>query len=150
MYVDEAGVENTLNYGYGWSLIGTRCFAQKLGHSTQRVSMIAAWCQGEVFAPMTFSGYCDSSVVETWFEKVLLPTLKPGQTIILDNASFHRKSKLKALLDPLGCHLLALPTYSPDLNKIEPLWNQIKARIKHNADPTLSFHDKVNAAFCSL
>lgn len=108
VYIDEAGVENTLDYAYGWSLKGTRCRAGKLGHFTERVSMIAAWCMGEVFAPMTFTGYCDSRVVETWFERVLLPTLQSGQTVILDNASFHRRAKLQALLGPLGCRLLPL------------------------------------------
>lgn len=161
MYVDEAGVENTLDYAYGWSLRGTRCWAEKLGHHTQRVragavaavlpktSMIAAWCQGKVLAPMTFSDYCNSIVVETWFSQVLVPTLRPHQLVILDNASFHRKNKLQELLEPLGCRLLPLPPYSPDLNRIEPLWNQIKALIKHHPDPKHSFRDKVDNAFCS-
>ncbi len=112
--------------------------------------MIAAWCLGNVLAPMIFTGTCDSLVVETWFRKVLAPVLQPGQVVILDNASFHRKAKLKALLEPLGCRLLALPTYSPDLNKIEPLWHQLKAHIRHNLDPNLSLHNKVDAAFCSV
>lgn len=146
MYIDEAGVENTLDYAYGWSRKGTRCWAEKLGHFTERVSMIAAWCQGKVFAPMTFTGYCDSRVVETWFERVLIPTLKAGQVVVLDNASFHRKATLQKLLEPLGCHLLALPPYSPDLNRIEPLWNKIKALIKHHPDPDRAFRDKVDDA----
>jgi transposase len=150
VYIDEAGVDNTLNYVYGWSLKGTRCLAEKLGHFTERVSMIAAWCQGKVFAPMTFTGYCDSRVVETWFEQVLIPTLVPGQVVILDNASFHRKASLQKLLEPLGCRLLALPPYSPDLNFIEPLWNRIKALIKHHPDANRAFRDKVDDAFCSL
>ena len=67
VYIDEAGIENSLNYAYGWAKKGQRCFADKLGHFTRRVSMIAAYCQRRVFAPMTFTGYCDSAVVETWF-----------------------------------------------------------------------------------
>lgn len=150
VYIDEAGVENTLDYEYGWSPKGTPCYAERLGHFTERVSMIAAWCIGNVFAPMTFTGYCDALVVETWFAKVLVPKLHPGQTVILDNASFHRKIKLKALLEPLGCRLLPLPPYSPDLNRIEHLWHRIKSHIRHNHHPDLAFHAKVNAAFCSL
>jgi len=112
--------------------------------------MIAAWRKGRAFAAMTFTGYCTSLVVETWFQQVLLPTLKPGQVVILDNASVHRKQRLQRLLEPLACRLLPLPPYSPDLHRIEPLWNQIKARIKHHPDPARAFRDKVDDAFCSL
>ena len=150
VYLDEAGVEDTLDYAWGWSLKGTRCMAQKRGHRTQRVSMIAAWCQGQVLAPFTFEGYCDSVLVETWFEQCLLPTLCAGQVVILDNASFHRKAVLARLLETVGCSLLALPAYSPDLNKIEPLWNTIKQHIKLRSDPDLNFWERVDSAFCSL
>ncbi len=150
VYIDEAGVEDTLDYAYGWSLKGWRCWAEKLGHRTQRVSMMAAWCQGQVLAPMTFEGYCDAAVVEAWFEQLLCPTLRAGQVVILDNASFHRKEQLRKLLESVGCSLLALPAYSPDLNKIEPLWNTIKQRIRMCSDPHLNFREKVDAAFCSL
>ncbi len=112
--------------------------------------MMAAWCRGKVFAPMTFTGHCDSVLVETWFAKMLLPELRLGQTVILDNASFHRHARIKALLEPLGCILLPLPPYSPDLNQIESLWHQLKSRIRHDFTPDRSFHQKVNAAFCSF
>jgi hypothetical protein len=148
--MDEAGVEDTLDYAYGWSLKGQRCWGEKLGHGTQRVSMMAAWCQGRVLAPLTFEGYCDAGVVETWFEQMFCPVLGAGQVVILDNASFHRKEQLRQLLQKVGCSLLALPAYSPDLNKIEPLWNSIKQRIRMCADPHLNFRQKVDAAFCSL
>lgn len=148
--MDEAGVQDTLDYAYGWSVRGTRCFGERLGHRTQRISMIAAWCQGEVLAPLTFEGYCDSLLVETWFEKCLLPVLRRGQVVILDNASFHRKAQLIGLLEQVGCRLLALPAYSPDLNRIEPLWNTLKQHICLRVDSSLAFWDKVDAAFCSL
>ena len=150
VYLDEAGVEDTLDYAWGWSLKGTRCPGEKRGHRTQRISMIAAWCQGQVLAPFTFQGYCDSVLVETWFEQLLLPQLRAGQVVILDNASFHRKAVLEPLLESVGCSLLALPAYSPDLNKIEPLWNCIKQHIKLRSDPEASFWQKVDSAFCSL
>jgi len=155
VYLDEAGVEDTLDYAWGWSLKGTCCMAHKRGHRTQRVSMIAAWCQGQIMAPFTFEGYCDSVLVETWFIQFLLPTLRAGQVVTGalwagDNASFHRKAVLTRLLEEVGCSLLALPAYSPDLNKIEPLWNTIKQHIKLRSNPDLSFWDRVDSAFCSL
>ncbi len=112
--------------------------------------MIAAYSQKRVFAAMTFTGYCDSLLVEVWFEKVLMPELKPNQVVILDNASFHRKAKLTALLKKVNCTLLALPPYSPDLNKIEHVWHKIKSIVQHNHHPHLEFHSKINQAFCSL
>lgn len=150
MYIDEAGAENTLDHAYAYSPKGQPVVAERLGHATERVSMIAAWCLGKVLAPMTFTGSCDSVLVETWFAQVLLPELRPGQTVILDNASFHRRAKLKALLEPLGCTLRFLPPYSPDLNKIESLWHRIKSLVRHDHTPDRGFHAKINAAFCSL
>ena len=148
-------MEDTLDYAYGWSLYGwsrkgTRCGGERLGHGTQRVSLVAAWCQGQVLAPLTFEGYCDGELIEAWLAQQLLPVLRPGQVVILDNASFHRKQRLTELVESVGCRLLPLPAYSPDLNRIEPLWNTIKARIRHNTDAALSFRQKVDAAFCSL
>lgn len=152
MYIDEAGAgaENTLDYLYAYSPKGQPVYAERLGHFTERVSMIAAWCVGKVFAPMTFTGHCDSLLVETWFAKVLLPELQPGHTVILDNASFHRMTQLRALLEPLGCTLLPLPPYSPNLNKIESLWHRLKSFVRHDHTPDRDFHAKVNAAFCSF
>ncbi len=149
VYVDEAGVDDTLSYAYGWSQKGTRCFGERLGHRTQRVSMAAAWCCGEVLAPLTFEGYCHSTLIQAWFEQQLCPSLVPGQVVILDNAPFHPMKELRALVERVGCTLLPLPRYSPDLNKIEHLWAWIKLLIA--LDPSdLPFRQKVDHAFCSL
>jgi len=147
VYIDEAGVDDTLSYAYGWSPKGERCFGERLGHRLQRVSMAAAWCCGEVLAPLTFEGYCDSALVEAWFEQQLCPVLRAGQVVILDNASFHRHEPLRQLLATVGCFLLPLPSYSPDLNKIEPLWNTLKSRMAHSRSQHPTFRHAVDAAF---
>ena len=149
VYLDEAGVEDTLSYAYGWSEKGRRCVSERLGHRTQRISIAAAWCDGKVLSPLMFEGYCDRILIEAWFEQHLVKELEPGQVVILDNASFHCKNRLREILQTVGCTLLPLPPYSPDLNKIEPLWNTLKSRIAHNSQP-LTFEHKIAHAICSL
>lgn len=136
-----------MSYPWGWSPKGPRCLAEKLGHRTTRVSMAAAWCCGEIISPLTFEGYCDAALIEAWFEQQLCPALPAGQTVILDNASFHRKAQLTALLQEVGCFLLFVPPYSPDLNKIEPLWNTLKLKIMLDQTEHPDFRTKVDAAF---
>jgi transposase len=80
-------------------------------------------------APWYFTGYCNTEVILTWTEHVLIPELKEGQTVIWDNASFHKALEIKALIEAAGCKLLFLPPYSPDFNPIEHYWAKIKAWI---------------------
>lgn len=79
---------------------------------------------------MTFSGGCNTDVFNAWLEQVLLPELAYGTTVVMDNAAFHKSVKTKELIESAGCHLLYLPTYSPDLNPIEHCWHTMKSWIR--------------------
>ena len=67
---------------------------------------------------------------ETWLETCLIPSLKPGQIVIADNAAFHRSGRIEELIESAGCQLKYLPPYSPDLNKIQQCWSWLKSRIR--------------------
>lgn len=84
------------DYSYGYSLQGERLYALKSGRRQGRVNMIAAWCNGELFAPFTVEGACNRNVFELWLSNCLIPNLKPGQILIIDNASFHKGGRLYA------------------------------------------------------
>jgi transposase len=84
----------------------------------------------------------DSGLFETWFETRLLPRLPEKTTIVMDNASFHRKSKLSAIAQSAGHVLLFLPPYSPELNPIENFWVWLKSRLQK----TLSRFDDLDSA----
>jgi transposase len=116
-------MDNRDEYGYGWNEKGARFHALKSGSRGGRVNMIAAWCNGELFAPFTVEGACNRTVFETWLETCLIPSLKPGQLVIADNATFHKGGKIQSLIEAAGCQLQYLPPYSPDLNKIERCWS---------------------------
>ena len=91
-------MDNRDEYGYGWNEKGARFHALKSGGRGGRVNMIAAWCNGELFAPFTVEGACNRTVFETWLETCLIPSLKPGQIVIADNATFHKGGQIQSLL----------------------------------------------------
>lgn len=130
MYIDEAGMDNREDYGYGYNERGKRFHALKSGRREGRVNMIAAWCNGKLFAPFTIEGACNRTVFEIWLETCLIPSLKPGQIVIADNATFHKGGRIKDLIEAAGCQLKYLPPYSPDFNKIERCWSWLKSRIR--------------------
>lgn len=134
VYADEAGMDACDDYGYGYSPKGERFHALKSGRREGRVNMIAAWCNGQLQAPFTIEGPCNRTVFETWLEACLIPTLHPGQKLVIDNATFHKGQRIEQMVAEAGCELWYLPPYSPDLNKIERCWSWIKSRIRKQLD----------------
>lgn len=75
---------------------------------------------------MAVQGATTSRVFETYLERVLAPTLRPGELVIMDNLGAHRPKKIQELIEERGCELLYLPSYSPELNPIEEALSKIK------------------------
>lgn len=94
VYVDESGIDNRDDYGYGWNEKGERFYDLKSGKRSLRVSIISGLRQGELIAPMTFEGSCNRQVFEKWWQEMLIPSLQPKQTVILDNATFHKSENI--------------------------------------------------------
>lgn len=109
-----------------------------------RVSIIAAYNQHCLQAPFRFEGSTDTLVFNTWVEHCLVPTLCPGQVVILDNARFHQSTRTRDLITQAGCQLLFQPAYSPDLNKIEHQWAVLKQGIRANFTPDMPFLDQLD------
>lgn len=115
---------------YAYAKIGQRYYEAHPGHYTKRLSMIGAWCNKRFQAPFVFDGHCNTATFELYVEKILCPTLSQGMLVIIDNASFHKSAKVKSLIESVGCKLLFLPPYSPDLNPIEHYWHKLKTIIR--------------------
>ena len=115
------------------------------GRKLRRISVVAAQIGKLIVAPMQYDGTMNSAQFEFWFEKALLPELPKNTTIVMDNATFHRKTTLLPIARQAGHNLIFLPPYSPELNPIEKFWGWLKRylqKILHHFD---SFDD----AFCS-
>lgn len=80
---------------------------------------------------------------EIWLETCLLPTVKVGQIVVIDNATFHEGGRIQQLIESAGCQLLYLPPYSPALNKIEKCWSWLKSRIRHQLEKFDSWRDAI-------
>jgi transposase len=131
-WVDQCGVDKHYHRCYGRSLRGKRIYASVPGKRYKRTNIIAGYMNGKIKAPFQYDGTTDSDLVEGWFESYLLPVLPKGTTIPIDSASFHRKDVLRDIADDAGCHLISLPTYSPDLNKIEyAVWANMKNHLRY-------------------
>lgn len=146
VYVDESGIDNREDYGYGWNEKGKRYYDLKSGKRSVRVSIMSGLCQGKLIAPLTFEGSCNLAVFEQWLSEKMLPELKPGQTIILDNATFHKSEKIRELIESAQCELQYLPPYSPDLNEIEHYWFPIKNRVRKSQGTIEDFRDRVDTS----
>ena len=117
-------------YPYAYAAMGSRYYEAHPGCRQKRISMIAGLCQSTLSAPFMFEGHCSTIVFELYVEKVLVPILSKGMTIIIDNASFHRSDRIRGMIESAGCQLMYLPPYSPDFNPIEHWWHKIKNAIR--------------------
>ena len=130
VYVDESGIEEHLIREMARAPRNERVYGEKSGKKFARENIIAAWNAGKVVAPMGFKCNCDAILVETWAEQCLVKELKPGQAVVLDNARFHNKERLREIIEKVGCRVIFLPPYSPDLNPIEHFWDWLKNKVK--------------------
>jgi transposase len=81
-------------------------------------------------ACMTIEGATDTEVFQAYVREVLVPTLRPGDIVIMDNLGAHKNDRTLALITQAGAEARFLPAYSPDLNPIELLWSKVKARLR--------------------
>lgn len=146
VYLDESGLNDNEVYERAWGPKGPRIYGLKPGGKKIRYSMISCLQNNKIIAPFIFEGSCSRSVFEVYLQKVLLPVLIPGSTIIMDNAAFHKGGKIADLIKNAGCFLLYLPAYSPDLNPIENWWFVIKNAVRYLISTTKQTFKKCMAS----
>jgi transposase len=142
VYVDETGIDIWLHREYGWSERGSPLIGKVSGRKYGRVGIVAAQMEKSILAPYQYEGTMDSEFFEKWFAEKLLPALPSKSAIVMDNASFHRKSKLCPLAEEAGQRILFLPPYSPELNPIENFWSWLKRQLVK----ILPFHSSLDEA----
>jgi transposase len=94
------------------------------------VTLLATLTPDGLGPSFQFPGALDRSSFNAYVEQILVPALRPGQTVILDNLSVHKSARARQMIEAAGCQIRFLPTYSPDLNPIEQAFSQLKARLR--------------------
>ena len=143
--MDETGLDTFLHREYARAPRGQRITGMVPGKKFNRTNIVAGKCCDRILSPLQYDGSTDSRIFEFWFGKILLKEITAGSFIIMDNASFHRKSKLIALAEKARHRLIFLPPYSPELNHIEYFWNWLKRYLRK----ILPVHSSFDAALCS-
>lgn len=136
VFLDESGARTDMTRTRGRAARGERV-VEKLpaGHWTT-TTMLAAVRTGGPLAGAMIGGATDTDVFLTRLEQALLPALKPGETVVMDNLPPHKNPRVRQLIESAGCRLLYLPPYSPDFNPIENLWSKVKSLLRSAAART--------------
>lgn len=117
----------------------------------QNTTLVAALTPQGIRAPMTLLGALDSAAVAVYVAQVLVPTLHPGQIVICDNLSVHKRADIRAHIERAGCVFLFLPAYSPDFNPIEPAFSKFKTAFRHaQARTQETLDDAITAALATI
>jgi transposase len=121
----------------GWAPRGRRLKAKLPQARWKTMTFLAALRLDRIDAPWVLEGPIDGESFRTYVAQVLVPTLKPGDIVIMDNLGSHKGKAVRQLIRAAGAKLLFLPKYSPDLNPIEQVFAKLKHLLRKCAERTV-------------
>jgi transposase len=137
VFLDETWAKTNMTRSHGRCPRGERLrMGAPHGH-WQTSTFVAGLTLRGWIAPFVFSGPINREAFETWVEQGLVPELRPGDIVVLDNLSSHKGSRARALIEAAGASLIFLPPYSPDFNPIENAFAKLKALLRKAAERTV-------------
>jgi transposase len=127
VFIDETWTRTDMAPLRGWAPRGQRLTAKVPHGRWKTMTFLAALRHDRIDAPWFIEGPINGESFRTYVEKVLVPTLRPGDIVIMDNLGSHKSRAVRQFIRSVGAKLFFLPKYSPDLNPIE----QVFAKLKH-------------------
>lgn len=122
---------------YGRAPRGERCRAAIPHGHWQTTTFVGALTLEGIVAPMTLPAAMNGAAFTAWVEQCLVPVLRPGDVVIMDNLPAHKTAGVHRAIEAVGATLVFLPPYSPDFNAIELAFSKIKAHLKRAAARTV-------------
>jgi len=137
VFIDETWAKTNMAPLRGWAPRGQRLKAKVPHGHWKTMTFVAALRHDRIEAPWLLDGPINGECFQLYVEKVLVPTLQPGDIVIADNLGSHKSKAVRRAIRSTGARLLFLPKYSPDLNPIEQFFAKLKHWLRKAAGRTL-------------
>lgn len=128
--MDEMGSQLGMTRQYARSIKGQRASGVMMRNRGTNTTTIGAISLTQVQASFVFEGATDKHAFMTFITEVLVPTLQPGQIVVMDNLGAHRVKAVREAIEAVGCTLKFTPPYSPQFNPIEECWSKVKSILR--------------------
>ncbi|MCA1723748.1 MAG: IS630 family transposase [Thermomicrobia bacterium] len=130
IFLDESGTQTNMTPRYSRSPRGERAYGSAPRNHAKNTTLIACLSLVGLGAGMTLEGALDGDAFVAYLREFLLPTLVPGQMVVMDNLSVHKDKRVRPLIEGADCTLVSLPAYSPGLTPIEQAFSKIKTFLR--------------------
>jgi transposase len=130
IFVDETWAKTNMTRTRGWATCGKRLLAAVPFVRWSTMTFLAGLRTSGITAPCVFDGPINGCLFQAWVKQFLVPTLHPGDIVVLDNLGSHKSQAVRRAIRDAGAHLLFLPPYSPDLNPIEMMFAKLKTLLR--------------------
>ena len=134
VFIDETGCATNMIRLRGRALRGKR-LRGLAPHGHRKITTFTAGLRAcGLTAPMVLDGPMNAECFKAYVSQVLLPTLEPGDIVVMDNLSSHKNGEIRSAIEAAGAELRYLPPYSPDLNPIEKAFSKLKAHLRKHKE----------------
>lgn len=130
VFIDETWIKTNMTRLRGWSKLGQRLIGKAPYGHWKTLTLVAALRHDGVIAPCVFDGPINGPSFLAYVRKFLVPALRPGDIVVLDNLGSHKGADVQAAIEEAGARLVFLPAYSPDLNPIEQVFSKMKTLLR--------------------
>jgi len=151
LFVDETSTNVALTPRYARAPRGERAYGKAPRNWGKNVTLISSIGVDGMGASMSIEGSSDTDSFGLYIREILVPSLKSGQIVLMDNLSVHKSGWVRELIEEKGCLLWLLPSYSPDFNPIEEAFSKVKALLRKAKARTLeALFEATAKALCAV
>jgi transposase len=151
VFIDETGSNTAMTRLRGRCRKGLRLIGRVPHGHWKTTTFVAGLRCDAITAPCVIDAPMDGATFRAYLEQCLVPTLQPGDIVILDNLSAHKVAGVRELIEAAGASLVYLPPYSPDLNPIEQAFAKLKALLRKAGERSIpALWDRIGSLLCTF